>query len=127
MKTKKLLITLAVMIVATAVAFVSCKKEKQELTSNNSEQNAPCFDNMDEYLISFKNKLLSAQKGEELISLEQAQSDLGNLLNFDFGDANFVTDEIVYDTLYVPVMLEGGVYRYGSTCQHIQYGFRKYS
>lgn len=110
MKNSKSIIAIIVLaILATAVAVVSCKKEKQEQASNNSEQNTPCFGNMDEYLISFKKKLLSSQKGEETISLEQAQHDLGNLLNFDFGDANYVTDEIKYDTLYVPVMLEGNL------------------
>lgn len=100
---------IALAILATAVAFVSCKKEKQEQTMNNGEQGALCYDNMDEYLISFKKKLLSAQKGEETISVEQAERNLGNLLNFDFGDANFITDEIKYDTLYIPIMLEGSL------------------
>lgn len=99
MKKKNLFITLAVVIVAATVAFVSCKKEKQEQTSNNIEQGVQCSDNMDEYLISFKKKLLSAQKGDETISLEQAQRDLSNLLNFDFGDANYATNIFHDDTL----------------------------
>ena len=106
---KRFLAIIILAIVATVVTVVSCKKEKQEQKSYNAEQSVQCSDNMDEYLISFKNKLLSAQKGEETISLEQAQRDLGNLLNFNFGDANFITDEIQYDTIYVPVMLEGNL------------------
>ena len=110
MKNSKSIIAIIILaIVATVVTVVSCKKEKQEQKSYNAEQSVQCSDNMDEYLISFKNKLLSAQKGEETISLEQAQRDLGNLLNFNFGDANFITDEIQYDTIYVPVMLEGNL------------------
>ena len=104
-KSRLFLAIIAMAIIATTVAAVSCKKEKQEQALNNSEQNAPCFDNMDEYLISFKNKLLSAQKGEEIISLEQAQRDLGNLLNFDFGDANYATNTIHYDTLSTKLTL----------------------
>lgn len=102
MKTPKSIIAIiALVIVATAVAIVSCKKEKQEQQSYNVEQSVQSADNMDEYLLSFKKKLLSAQKGEETISLEQARRDLGNLLNFDFGDANYVSNVFQHDTLYL--------------------------
>jgi mannose/fructose/N-acetylgalactosamine-specific phosphotransferase system component IIC len=63
-KSKTLIAIIAMVIVATAVAVVSCKKEKQERKSNNVEQSVQNSDNMDEYLMSFKKKLLSAQKGE---------------------------------------------------------------
>lgn len=99
---------IALAIVAIAVAFVSCKKEKQEQKSNNMEQSVQNSDNMDEYLMSFKKKLLSAQKGEETISLEQAQRDLGNLLNFDFGDANFPTDVNHFDTIHANLTVSNG-------------------
>ena len=112
MKKRNLTFAIFAMAVATIVsaAFVSCKKDSEPKTSESKTSEMSASDsNMDEYLISFKKKLLSAQKGEETISLEQAQRDLGNLLNFDFGDANFVTDEIKYDTLYVPVMRKGNL------------------
>ena len=110
MKNSKSIIAIIVLaILATAVAIVSCKKEKQEQASINSEQNAPCFDNMDEYLISFKNRLLSAKKGEETISLEQAQRDLGNLLNFDFGDANYPSNVFQYDTINTQLVVSDGI------------------
>ena len=98
------------MAVATIVSavVVSCKKEKQEPLSNNTEQAVQSADNMDEYLISFKKKLLSAEKGGETISLEQAQRDLCNLLNFDFGDANYATDAFHYDTIHVNLILTNG-------------------
>lgn len=108
MKKRNLFITIALVIVAATVAFVSCKKEKQEQKSNNVEQSAQSSDNMDEYLISFKKKLLSAQKGDETISLEQAQRDLGNLLNFDFGDANYPTNVYHFDTLHANLTLSNG-------------------
>ena len=44
--------------------------------------------------------MLSAEKGGETITLEQAERDLGNLLNFDFGDANYATNVLHYDTVY---------------------------
>lgn len=115
-KSNSILAIVAMAIVATAVAFVSCKKEKQEQTSNNTEQSVQCSDNMDEYLISFKKKLLSAQKGDETISLEQAQRDLGNLLNFDFGDANYPTNLYHVDTIHAKLtVIQGQLYR--STCR----------
>lgn len=90
---------ICVMVLATIVAVVSCKKEKNDQLLNNTEQAGVSADNMDEYLISFKKKLLSAEKGGETISLEQAERDLGNLLNFDFGDANYATDVYQFDTI----------------------------
>ena len=109
MKTIKLSFAIiAVAIMAIAVAVVSCKKEKQDTASNNTEQAVQSADNMDEYLISFRKKLLSAQKGSEFISLEQAQCDLGNLLNFDFGDVNYATNEYRYDTIHLNLELTNG-------------------
>ena len=105
MKKSYLFITTLLVVAAVAAVVVSCKKEKQEPTSNNTEQTVQSADNMDEYLISFKKKLLSAEKGGETISLEQAQRDLGNLLNFDFGDANYATNTLYRDTLHVPINL----------------------
>ena len=96
-------------IVATAVAFVSCKKEKQEQKSYNVEQSTQCFDNMDEYLLSFKEKLLSAEKGNELISLDQAQRDLGNLLNYDFGDANYISNVFQRDMFHLKLSTNNGM------------------
>ena len=104
-KFNSIIAIIALAIVATAVAVVSCKKEMQEQAMNNEKQGGLCYDNMDEYLMSFKKKLLSAQKGEETISLEQAQRDLGNLLNFDFGDANYPTDVYHVDTIHSKLTL----------------------
>ena len=104
---KSFFYAICVMVLATIVAVVSCKKDKQEETTEKCEQCAQATDNMDEYLISFKKKLLSAEKGGETISLEQAERDLGNLLNFDFGDANHATDEFRYDTIRAKVSVDG--------------------
>jgi len=109
MKTSKSIIAIiALAIVATTMVIASCKKEKQEQKSNNVEQSVQSSDNMDEYLMSFKRRLLSAQKGDETISLEQAQRDLGNLLNFDFGDVYHVTNAFHSDTLHLELALSQG-------------------
>jgi hypothetical protein len=108
MKKNSVLAIIAMAILVTTVAVVSCKKEKQEQTSNNTEQSVQSSNNMDAYLISFKEKLLSAEKGGELISLEQAERDLGDLLNFDFGDANYPTDVNHFDTIHANLTLSNG-------------------
>lgn len=105
-KTRFFIVTLLV-VVTVSVAVVSCKKGNETTKANASENKTSIEKNMDEYLISFKKRLLSAQKGEETISKEQAQRDLGNLLNFDFGDANYATDSWHYDTLNVSLELFG--------------------
>lgn len=100
---------LAIAIVAIAVSVVSCKKEKQESSTDNTEQSVQSSENMDEYLNSFKKKLLSAEKGEEIISLEQAEQDLCNLLNFDFGDANYASNLFQRDTIRFVLNTDGGM------------------
>lgn len=107
-KSKAIIAITALAILATTVAVVSCKKEQQEQKSNNVKQSEQYSNDMDEYLLSFKDKLLSAEKGGELISLEQAQRDLGNLLNFDFGDANYPTDVYHVDTIHAKLVLTQG-------------------
>lgn len=107
MKTRKYIYAAMLLMVVVAAILVGCKKEKQENDTTEIEQNNQVCGNMDDYLISFKKRMLSAAKGGETISLDQAQRDLGNLLNFDFGDANRATDEIQYDTLYVSLKLSG--------------------
>ena len=109
MKKTSILITTALVIVATAVAVVSCKKEKHDQNANGNEHFVQTADNMDEYLMSFKKKLLSAEKGGETISLEQAERDLGNLLNFDFGDANYATDVFQRDTICLKLSTTNGM------------------
>lgn len=105
---KRFIIFMAVLlVVAATITVVSCKKDKTEekvssisiLTENNHA------DNMDEFLIGFKQKMLSAQKGDETLGLEQARQNLINLLNFDFGDANNPTDMFVCDTIDVKIPL----------------------
>jgi hypothetical protein len=91
----------------TSVTIISCKKEKEQ-TSTNIDMSINPSENMDAYLLSLKEKLQSAQKNGEFISLEQAQRDLGNLLNFDFGDANYATNVYHVDTIHVKLALTQG-------------------
>lgn len=110
MKKFNFIFAIAMMVVAAAsVAVVSCKKDNASQTSESKTVEMSASDsNMDEYLISFKKRLLSAQKGGESISPEQAQRDLGNLLNFDFGDTNYESNVYQVDTVHVKLTLTNG-------------------
>ena len=99
------------MVAVTTITIVSCQKDKQTGKENGrsilSENEKT--DNMDEYLLSFKDKLLNATKDGETIGVEQALLDMGNLLNFDFGDANNATNIFLFDTLYAQLPLTNGM------------------
>ena len=95
MKNKFITLCLAMLAIAS-IAVVSCKKESHSSDSRPSEKSVQKDDNMDERLTAFRNKLLSTEKGGETLSLEDANRNLCDLLNFDFGDANNPTDEFRY-------------------------------
>ncbi len=61
---------ICLMAAAFAVAVVSCKKENENTTQEAPTTEKVAADNMDEYLMAFKKKLLSAQKGDETLSIE---------------------------------------------------------
>lgn len=111
MKSRKISFAILAVVVAAFVSaiVVSCKKEKQEQVTSNLEQGVQSSENIDEYLISFKKRMLSATKGGESISLEQAQRDLENLLNFDFGDANYATNILRNDTICLHLSIADGM------------------
>ena len=108
---KHYLILAAIVLAVVTFTVVSCNKEKQEegVVMNANLTEGVGETNMDEYLLSFKQKMLSAQKGDESIGLEQARQNLCDLLNFDFGDANLPTSVFEYDTLYVKLALTDGM------------------
>lgn len=99
-----LAICMMTMVAIASILIVSCKKDN-ETRSEFTANEMTTTDDMNEYLISFKDKLLSSEKGKEFISLEQAQRDLGNLLNFDFGDVNHVTNTLHRDTIHLELAI----------------------
>lgn len=107
-KTNVVYAIIALAIMTTITIVVSCKKEKQEPTTNHTDETTQSFENMDVYLKAFKDELLLAKNGEKIISLEQAQQDLGNILNYDFGDANHATNLFRNDTINIPIELING-------------------
>lgn len=106
MKKFKLISAITIMaILTTAVAFVACKKEEAQPSSNKniSEKafNPMQIEDMSKYLEDFKQRMLSSSKdGNEILSLEEAQWHLSSLTNYDFCYANVEFDNIRFDTLY---------------------------
>ena len=105
MKKFNFIFAIAMMVVAAAsVAVVSCKKDTENAKSENPICEVSPIDDMGEYLTAFRSKLLSAQKGDETLTLEQAQRDFGNLLNFDFGDAGHDSNVFQCDTIHTTLI-----------------------
>jgi hypothetical protein len=55
---------------------------------------------MSAYLKQFKEKMQSAEKGDEVLSLEDARWHLEAVLNYTYGDAGHQTSDIQVDTFY---------------------------
>lgn len=107
---KKLIIFATIVFAVVTLAVVSCQKDNQKEAKNSaaSFNEIDHNENMDAYLLSFKNKLLYATKASGTMSLLQAEKDLNNLLNFDFGDANYATNIFQHDTLYFNLTIQQG-------------------
>lgn len=99
-KFSKYFVAVAILVASTAAVLVGCKKEKDMNSSNQGTSVSQIENSMDECLLGFKNKLKSATKGSEYLSLKDAEWNLGALLNFDFDDANYATDVLHEDTLH---------------------------
>lgn len=98
---KKARIVMGAMALTIAAAMIiACTKEKEnrvaqdngELTTVSKE------DDMSAYLKHFKEKMQSAEKGNETLSLEDARWHLEAVLNYSYGDAGHLTSDIQCDT-----------------------------
>lgn len=114
MKKRNLFIATLLVVAATTVAVVSCKKENQDTLLNNSAQPVRAFtppqvDDMNAYLKDFKQRMLTATRGDgETLGLEEAAWHLSSVANYDFCNANVEFTDIRFDTLYSNVMVNGG-------------------
>lgn len=113
MKKSNLFITALLVVAATTVAMVSCKKDNQEVLLNNTQSvkafTPPVVDDMNAYLKNFKQKMKESQntKNAECLSLEEAAWHLSSLANYDFANANVEFNDIRFDTLYSTVTITG--------------------
>ena len=111
MEKKRFFIATLLVAAAVSVAVVSCKKETQNVLSNNAPQSVKAFtppqvDDMNAYLKEFKQKMKSADKGDdETLSLEEAAWHLSSVANYDFGHVNVESNAIRFDTIYIQVQV----------------------
>lgn len=114
MKKKYLTLAILVMVVATivSVAIVSCKKEDNATLLGSPEKVAftpPQVDDMNTYLKDFKQKMLSATKGDdEMLSLEEAAWHLACLTNFEHCNICVHFNDVRFDTLDLSVDIING-------------------
>ena len=115
MKKRNFLITTLLVVAATTIAVVSCKKENPETLLNNQPQVFKSFypegvDDMDAYLKAFKQKMRDSQytRDSETLSLEEAAWYLSSVANYDFANANVEFTDLRYDTLYYNINVSNG-------------------
>lgn len=96
-------LSLAVVIVFIVVA---CNKEST-ITMNESEvMLISKEDDMNAYLKQFKEKMQSAKKSDETLSMEDARWHLEAVLNYTYGDAGYQTSDIQCDTLFYTLCVD---------------------
>jgi len=109
MKKRNLFITALLVVAATTVAMVSCKKDNQDVLLNNTQSvkafTPPVVDDMNAYLKNFKQKMKESKnaKDAECLSLEEAAWHLSSVANYDFANANVEYADIRFDTLYTQI------------------------
>ncbi len=109
-KMKKTRIVVGVLALAVVAAIViACTKENETTVDQSSNQMTTVSkeDDMSAYLKHFKEKMQSAEKGDETLSLEDARWHLEAVLNYTYGDADYQTSEIQRDTFYCKMPNQG--------------------
>ena len=105
---------ICVMVLATMVAVVSCKKDDQTTPTDNPNRPAkefcpPSVSDMNAYLGDFKSKMRNPDRdGGATMSLEEAAWHLSSVANYDFANANVEFTDIRFDTLYGHVNVTDG-------------------
>lgn len=99
-------------VLALAVAvfiIIACNKEKAEVKIFGGTGTVSKEDDMSTYLKQFKEKMQSATKGDEALSMEEARWHLEAVLNYTYGDAGHLFSDIQYDTFYYKLPSDDGV------------------
>ena len=112
MKKKSLFITLAVVIVAATVAFVSCKKETENALNqrgNNIQRTIDIsqIDDMTAYFKDFRQKM-KGSRGDGSMNIEDAAWHLASLANIDFCKVNVEYNDFKFDTIELQVNVTDG-------------------
>ena len=116
MKKLHLFIATLLVVVATTIAVVSCKKEAPETMLNSQPQVTKSYypegvDDMDAHLRDFKQKMKDSPytRDNETLSLEEATWYLSSVANYDFCNVNVEFTDLRYDTLYYNVNVSNGL------------------
>lgn len=94
-------------LAVAAVVIIACNKEKAEIKTSAETETVSKEDDMSTYLKQFKEKMQSAAKGNETLSMEDARWHLEAVLNYTYGDAGHQTSDVQCDTLYCALHTEG--------------------
>lgn len=99
----------AIALAIVAAMIVACTKEKENrVAQNNGELTTVSKeDDMSAYLKQFKEKMQSAAKGDETLSIEDARWHLESVLNYTYGDAGHIISDIQCDTFYYTLHASG--------------------
>lgn len=107
---KKFRILMGVLaLVMVAAIIIACTKEKEKgIAQISSEiETVSKEDDMSAYLKQFKEKMQSATKGDETLSMEDARWHLEAVLNYTYGDAGRHTTDIQCDTFHYTLLADG--------------------
>ncbi len=110
---KKTFIFAALLLaVATTITIVSCKKDKETVKNNISENSIKSYElsEMDKTMIAFGEKLKSAsnERSGETMPLEEALNTLTNYQNFSMCDASHFSIEMLTDTVHATLNVTNG-------------------
>lgn len=97
-------LALATMVVFIAIA---CNKERTDVLNENETALVSKDDDMSAYLKQFKEKMQSAEKGDDMLSLEEARWHLEAVLNYTYGDVGHQTTDIQCDTFHYTLLTDG--------------------
>jgi hypothetical protein len=114
MKKKNLFIATLLVVAATTIAVVSCKKETANSMLVNQPQASKMFypegvEDMNAYLKDFKHRMQTATRNDnESLPLEEAAWYLSSVANYDFANVNVEFTDLRYDTLHYQVNVTNG-------------------
>lgn len=106
---------LAAIVLMGLTIFASCKKDNEtKAPEANNIQSASIthpeqIDDMNAYLEQFKQQLMGDSKGDEMMTVEDANWFLTNLSNYDFGNVVEQFDDIMFNDIYTDVNISNGL------------------
>lgn len=101
---KKNIINIIGIITIILITFYACKKDNDKTNYVNNQTEVPA--NLDDYLIEFKEKIKSAERSNNYLSIEDAEWHLTALQNFELCDASNFNPNMIIDTFYTSLKIK---------------------